>query len=293
MLEPRARLLPAYPAGEPGKDGFDLPPDHATVSAAAWDGAGQGGSQARAVQDTLVEEIAVALVYNGISHAVMLTTPSDLEDFAYGFSLTEGIVSRRQDIYGMDIVTTGEGIEVRIELAAERFAHLKLRRRSLAGRTGCGLCGVDSLSAAMRPVAPLTHRFALSRRALARALDELGHDQPLHRKTGGAHAAAWAAADGEVLLVREDVGRHNALDKLIGALLRWGGDPRDGFVVVTSRASYEMIYKTAAAGIGALAAVSAPTAHAVRLALDAGLTLVGFARGGRGTAYTFPETLIA
>ena len=288
MLEPRARPLPACPVDEAEGQDCELPPDHVAVSATAWD-----GEQAHATHDTLIEETPVALVYNGISHAVMLTTPSDLEDFAYGFSLTEGIVSCRQDIYGMDIVAIGEGVEVRIELATERFAHLKLRRRSLAGRTGCGLCGVDSLAAAMRPVAPLAHRFALSRRALARALGELNHEQALHRLTGGAHAAAWVASDGEVLLVREDVGRHNALDKLIGALLRWGGDPRTGFVLVTSRASYEMAHKTASAGIGVLAAVSAPTAHAVRLAESAGLTLIGFARGERFTAYTFPESLTA
>ncbi|MBS0552189.1 MAG: formate dehydrogenase accessory sulfurtransferase FdhD [Proteobacteria bacterium] len=268
MLEPRARPLATSPLDEAQEQDCELPPDHVAVSAAVWD-----GGEAHAARDTLIEETPVALVYNGISHAVMLTPPSDLEDFAYGFSLTEGI-------------------EVRIELATERFAHLKLRRRSLAGRTGCGLCGVDSLAAAMRPVAPLAHRFALSRRALARALDELNHDQPLHRLTGGAHAAAWVACDGEVLLVREDVGRHNALDKLIGALLRWGGDPQAGFVVVTSRASYEMVHKTASAGIGALVAVSAPTAHAVRLADSAGLTLVGFARGHRCTAYTLPENLV-
>ncbi len=291
MLEPRTRPVDfTLPDADDAADAA-LPPDHVVVPASAWSGGGQ--QRPHAVDDTLIEETPVALVYNGISHAVMLATPSDLEDFAYGFSLTEGIVPTRSDIYGMDIVPTGEGIEIRIELAAERFAHLKLRRRSLAGRTGCGLCGVDSLAAAMRPVARLPHRFALSRAALARGLTELNDDQPLHRRTGGAHAAAWVAADGEVLLVREDVGRHNALDKLIGALLRWGGDPRTGFVLVTSRASYEMVHKTASAGIGALAAVSAPTAHAVRLAESAGLTLIGFARGERCTAYTFPESLTA
>jgi formate dehydrogenase accessory protein FdhD len=288
MLEPRARPLPPCPADGPEAEDLPLPDDHATARASVWDGVEQ-----HEAHDTLIEETPVALVYNGVSHAVMLTTPSDLEDFAYGFSLTEGIVSCRQDIYGMDIVPVTEGIEVRVELAAERFAHLKLRRRSLAGRTGCGLCGVDSLAAAMRPVARLAHRFTLSRQALTRALDELNHDQPLHRLTGGAHAAAWVATDGRVLLVREDVGRHNALDKLIGAMLRWGGDPSTGFVIVTSRASYEMVHKTASAGIACLVAVSAPTAHAVRLAETAGLTLVAFARGARCTAYTFPATLTA
>lgn len=145
----------------------------------------------------------------------------------------------------------------------------------------------------MRPVRPLAHRFALSRAALARALEDLPQDQTLHQLTGGAHAAAWVGADGRVKRVREDVGRHNALDKLIGAMLRWDEDPRTGFVVVTSRASHEMVHKTAAAGISCLAAVSAPTAQAVREARTAGLTLIGFARSTRCTAYTFPETLSA
>ena len=275
-------------------DDDDLPPpaDHAVVQATAWSDANPDAPP-RVLDASLVEETAVALVYNGISHAVMLTTPTDLEDFAYGFSLTEGIIARRHDIYAMDVVHTALGIEVRMELASACFAALKLRRRSLAGRSGCGLCGVDSLAAAMRPVTPLSHRFALSRAALARALDELPHDQTLHRLSGGAHAAAWVAADGRVKLVREDVGRHNALDKLIGAVLRWGDDARAGFVVITSRASHELVHKTAAAGIGCLAAVSAPTAQAVREAQAAGLILIGFARSTRCTAYTFPETLTA
>ena len=184
-------------------DADDLPPpaDHAVVQATVWSDA-DPAAPPRVLDASLVEETAVALVYNGISHAVMLTTPTDLEDFAYGFSLTEGIIARRHDIYAMDVVHTALGIEVRMELASACFAALKLRRRSLAGRSGCGLCGVDSLAAAMRPVTPLSHRFALSRAALARALDELPHDQALHRLSGGAHAAAWVAADGRVKLVR-------------------------------------------------------------------------------------------
>lgn len=292
MLEPPARppghrrLADACTADE-----APMPDEHVRMPASSW--AAPGQVWADEADDSLVEETPVALIYNGISHAVMLTTPNDLEDFAYGFSLTEGIVSRRQDIYGMDIVSVGQGIEVRIELASERFVQLRHRRRTLAGRTGCGLCGVDSLAAALRPVAALEHRACLSRAALARALAELVQDQALHRLTGGAHAAAWVSASGQIQLVREDVGRHNALDKLIGAQLRWGDDPRAGFVLVTSRASYEMVHKAAAAGIGCLVAVSAPTAHAVRLAADTGLTLVGFARGQRCTAYTFPDRITA
>ena len=291
MLEPPARPLGHTPAIACATDEAALPDEHVRVPVTTW--AGSDPLSAHDADDSLIEETPVALVYNGISHAVMLATPNDLEDFAYGFSLTEGIVSGRRDLYGMDIVAVANGIEVRIELAAERFAQLKQRRRTLAGRTGCGLCGVDSLAAALRPVAPLEHRFALSRAALARALDALSHDQTLHRLTGAAHGAAWVSPDGQIQLVREDVGRHNALDKLIGAQLRWGNDPRAGFVLVTSRASYEMVHKTASAGIGCLVAVSAPTAHAVRLAHETGLTLVGFARGQRCTAYSFPETLTA
>lgn len=291
MLEPPARPPGHSLANVCAGDHALVPGEHVSMATSSWATPGQMAADEQ--DDSLIEETPVALVYNGISHAVMLATPNDLEDFAYGFSLTEGIVSRRQDIYGMDIVPLEHGIEVRIELASERFVQLRHRRRTLAGRTGCGLCGVDSLAAAVRPVAALAHRAGLSRGALARALAELAQDQTLHRLTGGGHAAAWVAAGGQIQLVREDVGRHNALDKLIGAQLRWGNDPRAGFVLVTSRASYEMVHKTATAGIACLVAVSAPTAHAVRLAHDAGLTLVGFARGQRCTAYTFPDTITA
>lgn len=291
MLEPPTRLPGHALASACTADEAAMPAEHVSVPVTKWFPAAP--SSAHEADETLIEETPVALVYNGISHAVMLTTPNDLEDFAYGFSLTEGIVTRRQDIYGLDVVPVANGVELRIELAAERFAHLRHRRRMLAGRTGCGLCGVDSLAAALRPVAALEHRFTLSRAALARALDELEQEQALHRVTGGAHAAAWVTAGGQIQLVREDVGRHNALDKLIGAQLRWGNDPRAGYVLVTSRASYEMVHKTAAAGIGCLVAVSAPTAHAARVAQSAGLTLVGFARGRRCTAYTFPDRLTA
>ena len=236
--------------------------------------------------DIVAEEVPVALVYNGVSHAVMLATPADLEDFALGFSLTEGIVAQRREIYDI-VVQPGElGVEVQLEIASERFAALKARRRNLTGRTGCGLCGVESLEAAVRHPTPLAQRVRVHDDAILRAMTELPSHQPLHTLTGGAHAAAWSDLDGNLLLAREDVGRHNALDKLIGALSHASIDLTEGFVAVTSRASYEMVQKAASQGISLLAAVSAPTAYAVRLATEANVALVGFARAGRFSYYT-------
>ena len=261
-------------------------PARATVSAQRL-----SGGKAVASVETLIEEVPVALVYNGVSHAVMLASPGDLEDFALGFSLSEGILHARGELYDCEFVTAAEGIEVRLDIAAARMFGLQARRRSLAGRSGCGLCGVDSLQAALRPPAPVPPRAALPAAAIQRVLAELTEWQPLHRATGAAHAAAWASNDGVLQLVREDVGRHNALDKLIGALARRRVVPATGFAVVTSRASYEMVQKAAAAGIGLLAAISAPTAFAVRVADAAHVTLVGLARPGRLTAYSHAHQL--
>lgn len=236
--------------------------------------------------ETVAEEVPVALVYNGVSHAVMLATPADLEDFALGFSLTEGIISRRSEVYDIAVRATTLGVEVQIDIASERFAALKARRRNLTGRTGCGLCGVESLEAAVRQPAPVGQRTQISDTAILQAMSALPAHQPLHSLTGGTHAAAWADIKGTVRWVREDVGRHNALDKLIGALACDGVDPTSGFVIVTSRASYEMVQKTASYGIGLLVAVSAPTAYAVRLAREARVRLVAFARDGRFTDYS-------
>lgn len=234
--------------------------------------------------DEIAEEVPVAMVYNGISHAVMLATPADLEDFALGFSLTEGIVAEPGEIFDCRALEGPGGIELHLEIASRRFVALKDRRRSLAGRTGCGLCGVDSLAALARPNRPLTPR-PLSQAAVARALADMPDRQTLRQQTGAVHAAAWADASGHIVAVREDIGRHNALDKLIGWHAR---QPQadDGFVLVSSRASYEMVQKTISAGIGALIAVSAPTALAVRLATDNGLLLAGLARGQRLVAYS-------
>ena len=276
---PRGGVTPDEP--------FDGPwPRRATVSARRISGA-----DAVTSLETLIEEAPVALVYNGISHAVMLASPADLEDFALGFSLSEGILEAPDELYNCEVVSTADGIEVRVEIAAARRVGLKARRRSLAGRTGCGLCGVDSLRAAVRQPAPVAPRAPVAAAVIQRALADLPASQPLHRATGAAHAAAWASNDGVLQCVREDVGRHNALDKLVGALARRGADPAGGFVVVTSRASYEMVQKVAAAGIGLLAAISAPTAFAARVADAAHVTLVGLARPGRLTAYSHLDQL--
>lgn len=240
--------------------------------------------------ERLIEEVPIAFVFNGVSHAVMMATPVDLEDFAVGFALTEGIVAARAEIYGVEIETVADGMEVRCEIAAARFARLKERRRTLAGRTGCGLCGVDSLREAVRkPDLPQaggeTGPQSFAPAAIRRAIDALHSFQPLHAATGAAHAAAWADRSGAIVLVREDVGRHNALDKLVGAAVRAQIPPAAGFAVVTSRASYELVQKTAVFGARCLVAVSAPTALAARCARESGITLVGFARAGRLSYY--------
>lgn len=251
------------------------------------------GESWSATTDELIEEVPVALVYNGLSHAVMLASPADLEDFALGFSLSEGIIARAGELYDSEIHVACEGVTVELSIASERFAGLKARRRQLAGRTGCGLCGVESL-AALPPMPPARSAAAavVSPAAIREALRQLPHCQKLRQRCGSAHAAAWADGQGNILCLREDVGRHNALDKLIGALSRSGAAAAGaGFVVVTSRASYEMVQKTASAGLPALVAVSAPTALAVRQARSAGLLLAGFARAEGLVVYAGAERL--
>jgi len=230
-------------------------------------------------EDWIADEVPVALVFNGISHAVMLATPLDLEDFALGFGLTEGLLARADELYGVDVRPDPAGIRVEMEVSSACFARLKDKRRSMAGRTGCGLCGTESLEQVEPPLRPLAAcTTPLSTSAIAAALRALPSRQALQQRTGATHAAAWCAPDGTLRLVREDVGRHNALDKLVGAMVDSGTDPRDGFCCITSRASVEMVRKAVAAGITALVAVSAPTARAVDTARRAGLALAGFAR---------------
>ncbi len=239
--------------------------------------------------DWLVEEAPIAFVFNGLSHAVMLGSPTDLEDFALGFCLSEGLLESRLELYGIEIVEGAQGIELQLEVAAAAEYRLKARRRHLEGRTGCGLCGAESLEQVVRPLPALDAALAIVPAAISRALRALTDAQPLNRRTGAVHAAAWCDANGNIVSLREDVGRHNALDKLIGALVRAEVDVTRGFVLITSRASLEMVQKAAMAGISMLVAVSAPTALAVRVARQAGLALAGFARGPDVVAYSHAE----
>jgi formate dehydrogenase accessory protein FdhD len=245
------------------------------------DGVGRDGVE------SLAEETPVALLYNGHPHAVMMATPLDLEDFALGFSLTEAIVGRADELRVVDCLETADGISLQMHVPQAAFDALQLRGRSLTGRTGCGLCGSDTLASAIRPVRRVEGLPADGARLVA-SFEAMQARQPLNARTGAVHAAAVVAADGRCF-VREDVGRHNAIDKAIGAALRADAVPRE--LLVTSRASYEVVHKAAAVGIGLVAAISAPTALAVRLAGEAGLTLVGFARDARHTIYAGPDAM--
>lgn len=241
--------------------------------------------------EAVAEEVPVAFVYNGVPFAVMLASPLDLEDFAVGFSLTEGVIDSMAEFGGVEVVPESNGYSAYVSVPKTRSAALAKRHKSLVGRTGCGLCGEQMLENALRPAPPVPRGGAFSAMALQKAIAALSGGQQLNLLTGAVHAAAWADAAGNLRYLREDVGRHNALDKLIGALQRAAIDARTGFVVITSRASYEMVHKTAIAGIPMIAAVSAPTALAIRQAEATGVTLVGFAREGRQTVYTHPARL--
>lgn len=250
-----------------------------------------GRIEAAAQDDLLAEETPIALEYNGISHATMLATPADLEDFALGFSLTEGIVGSVSDVRGIELRQECDGIVVELEIASACAVRLRERRRAMAGRTGCGLCGVETLPEVLREVPPVSAGIPVRIGAVLQAMRDMRARQSLHDITGATHAAGWAGADGQLALVREDVGRHNALDKLIGALARAGTDAAQGMVLVSSRASFEMVQKTASSGAGVLAAVSAPTALAARMAQRVNLTLLGFLRNADVTIYTHPERI--
>ena len=241
--------------------------------------------------DYIAEEVPISLVYNGLPHVVMLATPTDLEEFALGFSITEGIIKNPQELLSARIYNRSNGIEVQLKIPDHRFQCLADKGRNLTGRTGCGLCGASTLSQAIRQPNPVNGDLTLSATELRSALMDIKQHQKLNQLTGAVHAAAWAVPGQGILNIREDVGRHNALDKLIGFLLRTGKDLSAGFVVVTSRASYEMVQKTAWVGITLLAAVSAPTGLAIRLANETGLTLIGFARADQHVIYTHPQRL--
>ncbi|WOZ77423.1 formate dehydrogenase accessory sulfurtransferase FdhD [Kosakonia sacchari] len=245
-----------------------------------------------AVPDMLAEEVPVALVYNGISHVVMMASPKDLELFAIGFSLSEGIIENASDIYAMDVIPSCNGLEVQIELSSRRFMGLKERRRALAGRTGCGVCGVEQLNDIGKPIVPLPFTQTFDLQALDTGLAHLTDFQPVGQLTGCMHAAAWMLPSGELAGGHEDVGRHVALDKLLGHRAREAQAWASGAVLVSSRASYEMVQKSAMCGVEILFAVSAATTLAVEVAQRCNLTLVGFCKPGRATIYTHPQRLI-
>jgi FdhD protein len=245
-----------------------------------------------ATPDFLAEEVPVALVYNGISHVVMMASPKDLELFAIGFSLSEGIIDHPQEIYGMDVVKACNGLEVQIELSSRRFMGLKERRRALAGRTGCGVCGVEQLNDIGKPVTPLPFTQTFNLANLDKALEHLNHVQPIGQLSGCTHAAAWVLPSGDIIGGHEDVGRHVALDKLLGRRARESDVWQQGAALVSSRASYEMVQKAAMCGVEILFAVSAATTLAVEVAERCNLTLVGFCKPGRATIYTHSQRLI-
>jgi FdhD protein len=249
-----------------------------------------GGSTSTG-EAAVVEEVPVAFAFNGVAHAVMMATPADLDDLAVGFSLSEQIVASARDISRVDVERHSRGVDLRVTIPADAAARLAGRGRALAGRTGCGLCGVDAIDEAVRPPRAVTSALTVDRQALWRAAEALDQAQPLNRDAHALHAAAWADSTGRVVVAREDVGRHNALDKVLGALARDGRDAADGFVLLTSRASFELVQKAAVCGVSLVAAVSRPTVLAIRMADAAGICLVGLLRDRTANVYAHPERI--
>ncbi|MFW5431997.1 MAG: formate dehydrogenase accessory sulfurtransferase FdhD [Methylophilaceae bacterium] len=265
----------------------------ASKAAQTYDVTRWRNGQLTSTTDQLAEEVPIALVYNGVSHAVMLATPQDLEDFALGFSLTEGILQDKSELYSIEVQQQENGIELHLDVASEQFAQLKERRRSMAGRTGCGLCGAESLMQVFRlPEAndKNARQVKISMHSIFKAHDEIRSLQTLQKTTGATHACAWADDAGHIQYVREDVGRHNALDKLLGHLVRHG--VQGGFILTSSRASYEMVQKVVMTGFNVLAAISAPTGLAVRIAEEYSVTLLGFVREQQYVAYSHANRII-
>lgn len=245
------------------------------------------------VSERLVpQEVAVAVSFGGTTHAVMMATPDDLEDFAIGFTLTEGIIEKINDIETIHVVSVDKGFDVQVTLKKQYSEQFNARRRHMAGPVGCGLCGIESIEQALRPVPKLfvsTDQF--SPVDISKAMADLTNGQRLHNITRAVHGAGFYVQGQGVVLVREDVGRHNALDKLAGALLRQAYNPREGMIVVTSRLSVEMVQKAAMIGIPLLAAISAPTLLAIETAEKAGLTLIALVRGEDFDIYTHRERI--
>jgi FdhD protein len=239
----------------------------------------------------LAEETPVAISFNGSTHAVLMATPADLEDLAVGFSVTEGIVRDVDAIEAIDVVAFDLGLDVQVRVREDVAQRLAERRRSMAGPVGCGLCGLESLEAAARQLAPVTSRLRFSEACVHGAARSLETYQTLNRMTSSVHAAGFFRPGEGVSLAREDVGRHNAVDKLLGALFRRGLSGADGGIVVTSRVSVELVQKAAVSGAGLLAAISAPTALAVRTAVETGITLVAVVRETSFECFTHPDRI--
>ncbi len=246
--------------------------------------------QAEAVSLEVPEELPVAMVFDDVSYAVMMATPADLEDFAYGFSLTDGMIAHRGEIDRVAVNPTDQGMEIAITLA-DSWLETTARPRRLTAGSACGLCGVDALAKVKPVIETVPRRLSVPRASIVAAVRDLADHQPLNRETHSVHAAAWADTAGRILLAREDIGRHNALDKLVGALMRAGIDPAGGFCLITSRCSYEMVQKAVAYGIEMLVAVSGPSGLALDLAATAGLTLVAIARDDAQTVFAGGERI--
>ncbi len=238
--------------------------------------------------DFVAEEVPIVLMYNGLSHVVMLATPTNLEDFALGFSLTEGIIASVTEFESAKVYQRSNGIEVQVKIPEIRFQCLADKGRNLTGRTGCGLCGATTLKQAIKPTRSVSGDLKISPEHL-KSVALLSKHQKLNQLTGAIHAVAWISPENGIVELREDVGRHNALDKLIGALLKRDTNFDTGFMITTSRASYEMVQKATAVGVTILVAISAPTALAIRLAQESGLTLIGFARDQTCVIYSHSQ----
>ncbi|QTL04490.1 formate dehydrogenase accessory sulfurtransferase FdhD [Aquabacter sp. L1I39] len=264
----------------------DFPEPSRRVSRSAWrNGVVSEGERA------VPEETPVALTYNGTTQAVMMASPQDIADFALGFSLTESIIAQADDILSLDVIAVEDGIEARMWIAEEKMRVLSARRRHLAGPTGCGLCGVESLAEAIRPAAHVETQARLTPGELLAAMALLSPAQALNRETRAVHAAGYFEPERGLLAVCEDVGRHNALDKLVGKVAHLQASPSRGLLLLTSRVSIEMVQKAAVLGVGVIAAVSAPTSLAVRTAERAGITLCAIVRDDGFEVFTHPERI--
>jgi FdhD protein len=262
-----------------------VPPSAQCVARQAWrNGAASLGER------TLAEEVPVAFSYDGATHAVLMATPDDLEDFALGFSYTEGIIAARKEIAELDVVSVADGIVLRMWLTGNRSDAFAARRRRFVGPAGCGMCGLESLAEANRAIPKANYALQVSRRDIAEAVTAMSARQRLNMQTRAVHAAGFWRPD-QSLVLREDVGRHNALDKLAGALLRTGSAAAEGVIVLTSRISVELVQKAGMMGAAIIVGVSAPTALAVRIAEATGLTLVGIARDDGFEVFTHPERI--